>query len=110
MAAVEHRDRKQIDQTEIDREHGHEPHEGDRAALRDLARHLGDTQWTADFVGRPRADDHLPHRSQGASDEIAGFLSGPPNSVDWIAANIVDSLALDPEQREAMVVAETVGD
>src|SRR5947209_6669154 len=48
---VKHRNREEIDQPEIDRQHRHEPDQRHDAALRDLARKLGDAQRAPELVG-----------------------------------------------------------
>src|SRR6185312_5360936 len=60
VSPVKNGDRKQIDQAEIDREHGHEPDQRDYAAGRDLARHANDADRAAQLLARAAAGHHLP--------------------------------------------------
>ena len=51
MAAIEHRNRKQIDQTKINRQHGDERDKAGHAKLSDLSGQLRDPQRATEFLG-----------------------------------------------------------
>ena len=67
MAAIEHRDREQVDQTEIHRKHTDEGDQAGDAKLGDLARQLGDPQRPAEFLGAAAAADHFGQTAKGVA-------------------------------------------
>src|SRR5665213_1246012 len=110
VTAVKNGDRKEIDEPEIDRQHRHEIEQRDDPSLRDLARHLRDAQRSADFVRWPQADDHLPYGLERAGAQVPGILRRIPQRGRGIALDIVDAAALDAQQADLVVVAESVGE
>jgi len=59
VPAVEHRDRKQVDQTKVYRQQGGEPEHRDQPVLGDLTRNLSDANGSAQLVSSAHADDHF---------------------------------------------------
>src|SRR5690349_14860983 len=61
MAAIQNRDREQVDQTQINREHSDKGKQAWESQLRHLARQLGDAQWPTQLLGAALAAEDLAY-------------------------------------------------
>ena len=109
MPAVEDRNRKQVNEPEIDRQDRHEPEDCDDPALSDLAGHLRNAQRPAEFVRAPRSLDHLPQRAQGPGGQIPGLLAGLQHGRRGIAFDVFHPAPRDTEQADLVMVTEAIG-
>ena len=73
MSAVEHRDRQQIQDAEIDTEQAHEVEQVEPAGLHLLTGHLGDEDRPAQFRGRDHPLDDLDETQDGQGDVHPGL-------------------------------------
>ena len=77
MPAIEHRNRKEIQEPDTDRKDGRELGQGQAASpFRNVFRHLDDTGRTAELIGAFPADKDTPDILQGAFDDGPCFLNG----------------------------------
>ena len=80
MPAIQHRDREQVDQPEIDRQHGDERDQAGQAELRHLAGQLRDAQRAAEVVGAALAGDHLRQAAEASPRVTSQVCATPPHS------------------------------
>src|SRR5262249_13188835 len=75
MAAIQYRDRQQIDDANVDRQQRHQQNQAAEAAFDEgLAAHLGNPKRAAETIDRAVARDHLANAIDAAGDEAAGNL------------------------------------
>src|SRR5438477_12214856 len=108
MSTIEDRDREQIDEPKIDREHRHEPNEIARASLRHYARHLRDADGAAEFVGGPRAYHHLTDRAQRSRCHVPGLVDRAPERDHGVAPHELGTFAGYAEPANAVDIAEDI--
>jgi hypothetical protein len=85
MAAVEHRDRQQIQHAQIDAQHRQEPQEVAQPLLRLLSGHLRDHDRPAEVARRDIAGDHLIEREQRQFRIFVGLLNGAHDGLPGVA-------------------------
>src|SRR4051794_21764200 len=83
VAAVEKRDREQVDEADRDREHRHEADEPAEAPqMRHLPRNLGDPDRARELIGRFPPDDELADVVEGALHHVPGLLDARPQRAE----------------------------
>ena len=95
MSTVKHRNWEKVYQSKVYRQYRHEGNDSRETVLRDLTRHLCNTQRASELIGRTRADDHLPHRLQRAADDIEGLAIGADQGFEGVVADVLHALPHD---------------
>ena len=65
MAAIQHRDREQVDQTKVDGQHRDKRHQAGYAKLSDLSGQLRDPERATEFFGAAGTGNHLGQAGEG---------------------------------------------
>ena len=74
MAAVQNRNRKQVNQTEVNRQQRHKDHQIQNSVLfGNVSRHFGNADNAADFFAAALAGNHLSDAAQSRFRHIPGF-------------------------------------
>ena len=110
MAAVEDRNRKQIDQSKTDRQERHKRQYWGNPTASHFAGHLGDPQRTSKLVGGARPFYHLPHRLERRSRQVPCLSDGLVKGGHRIPLDVFHPAPGDAEQANFIVIAEPIGD
>ena len=110
MSAIQHRDRKEVDQPEVDGQHRREPDHRHHAILGDLARHLRDPERSAELLGGAAADDHLAKRVERAADQTERLADPFDHGEHRIRPPEFDPRSADADQADPVDLAEPVLD
>src|SRR5258706_1450254 len=86
MPPVEERNRKKIGQPDAYRKDSYQVEQRQKAEIRHLARHIGDSHRTAELVGADMAPDHLANPQNGVLDDAPGFGTSRDKSPDRAVA------------------------
>ena len=76
MAAVEQRNGKKIGQPDAYRKYSRQIEQRQKAEIRHLAGHFGDSHRAPELVGAGMAPDQLADPQNGALDDVPGFRAG----------------------------------
>ena len=103
MPAVKHRNWKEIDQPQINREDRNQRQKRDQAELSNLTRHLRDPQRTAQFLRTAVTRDHLAHGFEGIRGHVEGLKRRPPDSREGVVALILRPAPADPKTPDLLL-------